>query len=111
MDPNVRATIDEAGFGGHTALFCTVVSQPNYWMNRTTQPQAAPFTQLLLDHGADPNVRASLRKKLHPGYAGRFDVENTYEYRNVTAVEWGRQFHAKVFVSELAIRLIEAKIM
>ncbi|MFN2408110.1 MAG: ankyrin repeat domain-containing protein [Pyrinomonadaceae bacterium] len=111
MDPNVRATVDEEGFGGHTALFCTVVSQPNYWMNRTTQPQAAPFTQLLLDHGADPNIRASLRKKLHPGYAGRFDVENTYEYRNVTAVEWGRQFHAKVFVSEPAIRLIEAKIM
>ena len=107
MDPNVRATVDADGFGGHTALFCTVVSQPNYWMNRTTQPPAAPFTQLLLDHGADPGIRASLRKKLHPGYAGRFDVENTYEYRDVTAVEWGRQFHAKVFVSELAIKLIE----
>jgi hypothetical protein len=111
MDPNVRAAVDQQGFGGHTALFCTVVSQPNYWMNRTTQSPAAPFTQLLLDRGADPNVRASLRKKLHPGYAGRFDVENTYEYRNVTAVEWGRQFHAKVFVSEPAIALIEAKIM
>ncbi len=111
LDPNVRAAVDEDGFGGHTALFCTVLSQPNYWMNRTTQPQTAPFTQLLLDHGADPNIRASLRKKLHPGYSPRFDVENTYEYRNVTALEWGRQFHAKVFVSEPAIRLIEAKIM
>ena len=40
---------------------------------------------------------------------------NTYEYRDVTALEWGRQFHAKVFVSEPAMRLIEeaagAKIM
>ncbi|HSD47288.1 MAG TPA: hypothetical protein VLB87_11735, partial [Pyrinomonadaceae bacterium] len=111
MDPNVRAAVDEDGFGGHTALFCTVVSQPNYWMNRWQQPPSAPFTELLLNHGADPGIRASLRKKLHPGYAPRFDTENTYEYRNVTAIEWGRQFHARVFVSEPAIRLIEAKIM
>ena len=107
MDPNIRAALDADGFGGHTALFCTVVSQPNYWMNRLNQPQEALFTQLLLDHGADPTTRASLRKKLHPGYAGRYDVENTYEYRNVTAVEWGRRFHAKEFVSEPAIRLID----
>jgi hypothetical protein len=26
----------------------------------------------------------------------------------VTALEWGRQFHAKVFVSEPAMKLIEA---
>ena len=110
-DPNTRAAVDADGFGGHTALFCTVVSQPNYWMNRMNQPQEALVTQLLLDYGADPTIRASLRKKLHPGYAGRYDVENTYEYRNVTAVEWGRQFHAKEFVSEPAIRLIEAKLM
>ena len=111
MDPNTRAAVDADGFGGHTALFCTVVSQPNYWMNRFKESQQAPFTQLLLDHGADPTIRASLRKKLHPGYGGRYDVENTYEYRNVTAVEWGRQFHAKEFVSEFALRLIEAKLM
>lgn len=107
MDPNARATVDADGFGGHTALFSTVVSQPNYWMNFKGQPQVAPFTQLLLDRGADPNVRASLRKKLHPGYAPRFDTEKTYEYRNVTPLGWGRQFHAKVFVSEPAMRLIE----
>ena len=111
MDPNALATVDSDGFGGHTALFGTVVSQPNFWMNYTHQPQEAPFTQLLLDHGADPNIRASLRKKLHPGYAPRYDTENTYEYRNVTALEWGRQFHAKVFVSEPALKLIEQKIM
>ena len=111
MDPNALATVDSDGFGGHTALFGTVVSQPNFWMNYTHQPQEAPFTQLLLDHGADPNIRASLRKKLHPGYAPRYDTETTYEYRNVTALEWGRQFHAKVFVSEPALKLIEQKIM
>ena len=111
MNPNARAAVDADGFGGHTALFCTVVSQPNFWMNYTGQPQQAEFTKLLLDHGADPTIRASLKKKLHPGYAGRYDVENTYEYRNVTALEWGRQFHAKEFVSEPALRLLEAKSM
>lgn len=107
MDPNARAAVDAGGFGGHTALFATVVSQPNFWMNYGRQSQVAPFTELLLDHGADPNVRASLRKKLHPGYGPRYDVETTYEYRDVTPIGWGRQFHAKVFVSEPAIRLIE----
>ena len=110
MDPNVRAAVDPDGFGGYTALFGTVVSQPAYWMNLLRQPQEAPFTQLLLDFGADPTIHASLRKKLHPGYAPRFDVENTHEYHNVTALEWGRQFHAKMFVSEPALKLIEQKI-
>jgi hypothetical protein len=106
MDPDVKAAVNADGFGGHTALFGTVVSQPNYWMNRMRQHEA-PFTQLLLDHGANPNVRASLRKRLHPGYGPRYDVETTYEYRNITPLGWGRQFHAKDFVSETALRLIE----
>ena len=109
MDPNVRAAVDAEGFGGHTALFGTVVSQPNFWMNYNARgPYEAPFTQLLLERGADPNIKASLRKKLHEGYGPKYDVENTYEYRDVRALEWGRQFHAKVFVSEPAMRLIEA---
>jgi ankyrin repeat protein len=108
MDPNVRAAVDADGFGGHTALFGTVVSQPNFWMNYQDRgPYEAPFTQLLLERGADPRIRASLRKKLHEGYAPKYDTENTYEYRDVTALEWGRQFHAKVFVSEPAMKLIE----
>ena len=107
MDPNAKAAVDADGFGGYTALFATVVSQPNYWMNFQRRPQVAPFTQLLLDHGADPNVRGSLRKKLHPGYAPRYDTEKTYEYRDVTALGWGRQFHAQIFVNEIALRLIE----
>ena len=107
MDPNLKAVVGADGFGGHTALFATVVSQPNYWMNRKPQPHAAPFTELLLQHGADPNIRASLRKKLHPGYSHKYDVETTFEYRDVTPLGWGRQFHFKDFVSEPAMRLIE----
>ena len=107
MDVNARAAVNKDGFGGHTALFATVVSQPNFWMNHQQKPQVAPFTQLLLDRGADPNARASLRKKLHPGYSPRYDVDTLHEYRDVTPLSWGKRFHAKVFVSEPAMRLIE----
>jgi hypothetical protein len=89
MEVDIKADIDADGFGGHTPLFCTVVSQPNFWMNHNNKPQVAPFTQLLLDHGADPNVRASLRKELHPGY----EMPGVYEYRDVTPLSWGEQFH------------------
>jgi len=106
MDVNAKATVDADGFGGHTALFCTVVSQPNFWMNYQSKRLVAPFTQLLLDHEADPNAHASLRKKLHPGYGPKYDVETMYEYRDVTPLSWGKRFHAKVFVSEPAMRLI-----
>lgn len=107
-DVNTKSAMNAEGFGGYTALFATVVSQPNFWMNFQNRPNTAPFTELLLEHGADINIRASLRKKLHPGYAPRFDTENTYEYRNVTALEWGERFHAQVFVSQPAMQLISS---
>jgi hypothetical protein len=107
MDPNVRSAVDAEGFGGYPALFATVVSQPNFWMNYQGREQVAPFAKLLLENGADPNIRGSLKKQLHPGYAPRYDVSKAYEYRDVTALSWGRQFHAKVFVSEPAMKLIE----
>lgn len=106
MDVDARAAVDTDGFGGHTALFATVVSQPNFWMNYGGKPQVAPFTQLLLDHGADPNARASLRKQLHPGYGPKYDVDTLHQYRDVTPLSWGKRFQAKVFVSEPAMRLI-----
>ena len=106
MNVNARAAVDAEGFGGHTALFATVVSQPNFWMNYGGKAQVAPFTELLLEHGANPNARASLRKKLHPGYGPKYDVDTLHEYRDVTPLSWGKRFHAKVFVSEPAMRLI-----
>jgi len=102
MNVEARAAIDREGFGGHTALFATVVSQPNFWMNHNDLPKVAPFTELLLAHGANPNARASLRKQLHPGYG----EEPMREYRDVTPLSWGRRFHRKVFVSEPAMKLI-----
>ena len=105
MDVNARSAVGTNGFGGYTALFSTVVSQPNFWMNHNKRgPFVAPFTELLLEHGADPNVRASLWKQLHPGY----EDFRRKEYRDVTALSWGRRFHAPIFVSIPAMQLVEA---
>ena len=104
MDPNARARVGASGFGGFTPLFNTVVSQPNFWMNYGKRgPFVAPFTELLLQHGADPNLRASIWKRLHPGHGDT----TRHDYRDVTALSWGRQFHERIFVSEPAMRLIE----
>jgi ankyrin repeat protein len=102
MAVDARAAVDRDGFGGHTALFATVVSQPNFWMNYGKQPEAVKFTELLLDHGADPNARASLRKQLHPGYG----EDALHEYGDVTPLAWGQRFHNPIFVNAAALRLI-----
>jgi len=60
------------------------------------------YTDLLIEHGADLNVRASLWKELHPGY----DKPGVFEYRDVTALSWGLRFHAPEFVSQPALDLI-----
>jgi hypothetical protein len=106
MDPNVRAAVDADGFGGYTALFSTVVSQRNFWVNYGKgQPDEARFTRLLLERGADPNVRASLRQRLEEGHGGG----PLREYRDVTPITWGERFRAKIFVSRESLRLIEAQ--
>ena len=105
MDVDARAAVDEEGFGGHTALFATVVSQVNFWKNYGKVRVEGPFARLLLDHGADPSARASLRKQLHPGYG----PDTRHEYRDVTPLSWGRRFHNKLFVDEDALRLIEER--
>jgi hypothetical protein len=106
MDPDARAAIDADGFGGYTALFSTVVSQHNFWVNYGKgQPDQARFTSLLLDHGANPNVRASLRHRREPGHGGG----PHHDYRDVTPLGWGEQFADKIFVSKESMRLIEAR--
>ncbi len=96
-DVNSKAALDADGFGGHTALFGCVVSQPYRVGLRTDDA----FARLLLDHGADPNARASLRKRL------RFVVdESLHEYHDVTPLAWGERFHDQDWVSRPVMRLI-----
>lgn len=94
-DVNARAAVDADGFGGHTALFGCVVTQP-IWMRDSDEA-----ARLLLDRGADPNVRASLRKELRG-----VDDETLHEFRDVTPLSWGERFHDRSFVSRPAMRLI-----
>src|SRR5436309_8395359 len=57
-DPNVRASIDAAGFGGHTPLFNSVVNCG------CVRLDAVRFAQTLLAKGASPHIRATVRKFL-----------------------------------------------
>jgi hypothetical protein len=94
MDVDVRAEIDADGFGGHTALFGCVVTPSGL-------PKRDDLARLLLDHGADPNARASLRKRLP-----FTEDESMHEYRDVTPLAWGQQFHDPLFVNRAAMSLI-----
>ncbi len=94
MDVDVPAIVNGDEFGGHTPLFNVVVT---YNAGRSSEPLA----ELLLDRGADPNRRASIRK----GLASARDP-SVHEYRNVTPLGWGRQFHDQSYVSQAAIRLL-----
>lgn len=99
-DVDARAEVDDDGFGGHTPLFGCVVSQP--W--RVGLRRDEGFARLLLDRGADPNLRASLRKRL------RFvEDETMHEYRDVTPLSWGECFHDPSWVNREAMRLIEVR--
>jgi hypothetical protein len=93
-DVNARATVDADGFGGHTALFGCVAVQ--------SLRADDEFARLLLDSGANPNVRASLRKRLVDAGVD----EDVHEFHNVTPLGWGEQFHARKFVNRAAMRLI-----
>jgi hypothetical protein len=106
MDPDVRSAVDADGFGGYTALFNTVVSQHNFWVNYGKgQPDDARFTRLLLDRGASPNIRASLRHRLEQGHGGGA----LRDYRDVTPLSWADGFVDKIFVSRESMRLVAAK--
>ena len=85
-DVNAQAEVDAEGFGGHTPLFGCVVN--NCYMSGLQRDGA--FVRMLLDHGADPNARASLRKQLH-----FVPDETMHEYRDVTPLAWGEQFHGQ----------------
>ncbi|OAI56307.1 hypothetical protein AYO50_00640 [Acidobacteria bacterium SCGC AG-212-P17] len=97
---NAKAAVDADGFGGHTPLFGCVVSQ-SY---RCGRQHDGNFARLLLDHGADPNARASLRKRL------RFvKDEEMREYRDVTPLTWGERFQEQEWVNRVAMRMISER--
>lgn len=101
-DANAKAGVDEDGFGGHTALFGTVVSQPYRAMVKGHER----FARLLLQHGADASIKASLRKEL------RFvEDETLHEFRDVTALEWGERFQDQDWVNPAALKLVRTDLV
>jgi hypothetical protein len=108
MDPDVNAAIDAEGLGGHTPLFGAVVSYPHFWVNFDRYgpgcPDDAAFARLLLDAGANPNARASLRRDIR----GMEDLHVLHEHRDATPLSWGERFPYKLLVSRRAMELVEA---
>ena len=96
-DPDARADVDADGFGGHTPLFQTVVSQ-SYLCGRQKD---ASMARALLEKGANPNAKATLRKAL------RFtDDESVHEFHDVTPLAYGQQFQGRGWVNEAAMEMI-----
>jgi hypothetical protein len=94
-DVNAKAALDADGFGGHTPLFHTVVTLAG------SDDSAAG---LLLDRGADPNARATLRKQLRD--VGDPEMERMREFHNVTPIGCARQFQQPSWVNGPAIAAI-----
>ncbi len=99
-DVNARAAVDADGFGGHTALFGCVMSQTY----RCGVRRDDGFARLLLDHGADPNLRASLRKRLR--FVNDNDDDTLREFRDVSPLSWGERFHEQDWINREVMRLI-----
>lgn len=108
MAADAPAGVDSRGFGGHTALFGAVACYANFWGNYrggwydAGPPTDSPMARLLLDHGADPNARASMREQVMSDYV----KQEVREHRNLTPLGWGRVFHDRRIVSEPAMRLV-----
>lgn len=94
-DVNAPAVIDQENFGGQTPLFHTTVSLGDH---------DDAFAQLLLEHGADPNVRATFRHQNK--YAGNGGA--MVEHVDVTPIEFARQYHEQGLVNKAAIKAIVA---
>lgn len=92
-DVNAPAGTDHEGYGGWTPLFHAMVSLH-------VPRNFTDMADLLLEHGADPAVRASLRKPTPEG--------GEYTWRDVTAAEYARRFVYPDLVNQDALRLVSA---
>ncbi|HEX2853739.1 MAG TPA: hypothetical protein VHO24_10915 [Opitutaceae bacterium] len=99
-DVNARADVARDGFGGHTPLFNAIVSCPTI----SGLQQDGAMTRALLARGADPTLRATLRKFLDW-------IENPrwHEARDVTPREWAGGFPERNWVNAASVRMLGAK--
>lgn len=90
-DVNAPAGTDPEGYGGWTPLFHAMASLH-------VPRNFADMADLILEHGADPGVRASLRKPTPEG--------GEYTWRDVTAAEYARRFAYPDLVNQDALRRV-----
>ena len=90
-DVNAPAGTDYEGYGGWTPLFHAMASLH-------VPRNFTDMADLLLEHGADPSVRASLRKPLPEG--------GECTWRDVTAAEYARRFVYPDLVNQDALRRV-----
>ena len=90
-DVNVRSAVDEEGYGGWTPLF--------HAMATLHHPRSfGELASLLLEHGAEPNAKASIRKP---------DAEGQWlTWDNVTAAEYAQSFVYPDLVNQEALELV-----
>ena len=94
-DVNAASAFDADGFGGHTPLFHTVA---------TLASAGDSMARLLLDHGANPNARATIRKQLRD--VGDPEKETMREFHNVTPVGYAMRFQMPSWVNHQALAAI-----
>ena len=88
---NAPTRTDREGYGGWTPLFHAMASLQ-------VPRNFTDMADLLLAHGADPAVRASLRKPTPEG--------GEYTWRDVTAAEYARRFVYPDLVNQDALRRV-----
>ena len=95
-DVNATAAIDQEKFGGQTPLYHTTVSLGDH---------DDILAKLLLEHGADPDVRATFRHQNK--YAGNGGLMR--EFVDVTPIEFASLYQVmdRGLVNEVAIKAID----
>ncbi len=101
MPVDAPTATDADGFGGHTALFSAVVCYANFWGNYRGSASESPMAKLLLEHGANPNARASMREQLLDG--NPYSPTGFREHRDITPLAWGERFHNAIVVNKSAM--------
>jgi ankyrin repeat protein len=93
------AAVDARALGdaGHSPLFHAVVTQGR---------KAEDAARLLLTHGADPNLRATVRKQLR--YMGDRELERPRTYVGCTPISYARRWAVSRWVNEPAITAVAA---
>jgi hypothetical protein len=91
-DVNATAGVDEQGFGGWTPIYHGLVTL-------RVARHRRDLIDLLLSRGADVDVTASIRKPLA-------DEPPHVEYRDVTPLEYARQFVYPDLINEAALEAV-----